>query len=49
MTLDINVSFLAPTRQGNLTAIAEIIQLRAPPLWLVNIQDNNLVAPQLLL
>ena len=27
MTLDINVSFLAPSRQGKLVAIAEVLQL----------------------
>ena len=46
MTLDINVSFLAPTRQGNLTAFAEIIQLGGSTAFMASrlIQDNNLVA-----
>ena len=45
MTLDINVSFLAPTRQGNLTAFAEIIQLGGTAFMASRlIQDNNLVA-----
>lgn len=46
MTLDINVSFLAPTRQGNLTAIAEVIQLGGSTAFMASrlIQNNNLVA-----
>lgn len=46
MTLDINVSFLAPTRQGNLKAIAEITQLGGSTAFIASrlIKDNNLVA-----
>ena len=46
MTLDINVSFLAPTKQGKLVASAEVLQLGKSTAFMTSKlkQDGNLVA-----
>ncbi len=46
MTLDINVSFLAPTRQGKLNCIAEVLQLGKSTAFMTSklYQKGNLVA-----
>ena len=46
MTLDINVSFLAPSRTGKLNCIAEVIQLGKSTAFMASklFQDNSLVA-----
>ena len=46
MTLDINVSFLAPTRQGKLVASAEVLQLGKSTAFMTSKlkQEGNLVA-----
>lgn len=46
MTLDINVSFLAPSRQGKLTAIAEVLQLGKSTAFMTSklYQQGKLVA-----
>ena len=46
MTLDINVSFLAPSRPGKLTAIAEVLQLGKSTAFMTSklYQEGNLVA-----
>ena len=46
MTLDINVSFLAPTRQGKLNCIAEVLQLGKSTAFMTSklYQESILVA-----
>jgi len=46
MTLDINVSFLAPTRQGKLNCIAEVLQLGKSTAFMTSklYQEDGLVA-----
>ena len=46
MTLDINVSFLAPSRPGKLNCVAEVIQLGKSTAFMASklYQDNSLVA-----
>ena len=46
MTLDINVSFLAPTRQGKLNCIAEVLQLGKSTAFMTSklYQESVLVA-----
>ena len=46
MTLDINVSFLAPTRQGKLNCIAEVLQLGKSTAFMTSklYQEGALVA-----
>ena len=46
MTLDINVSFLAPTRQGKLNCIAEVLQLGKSTAFMTSklYQEDILVA-----
>ena len=46
MTLDINVSFLAPTRQGKLVAVAEVLQLGKSTAFMTSklYQEDTLVA-----
>ena len=46
MTLDINVSFLAPSRTGKLNCTAEVIQLGKSTAFMSSklFQDNSLVA-----
>ncbi len=46
MTLDINVSFLAPTRQGKLNCIAEVLQLGKSTAFMTSklYQKGDLVA-----
>ena len=46
MTLDINVSFLAPSKTGKLNCIAEVIQLGKSTAFMASklYQDNSLVA-----
>ena len=46
MTLDINVSFLAPSRTGKLICTAEVIQLGKSTAFMASklFQDNSLVA-----
>ena len=46
MTLDINVSFLAPSRTGKLNCTAEVIQLGKSTAFMASklYQDNSLVA-----
>jgi uncharacterized protein (TIGR00369 family) len=46
MTLDINVSFLAPTRQGKLNCIAEVLQLGKSTAFMTSklYQKGGLVA-----
>ena len=46
MTLDLNVSFLAPTRQGKLIAKAEVVQLGKSTAFMSSklYQDEKLVA-----
>ena len=46
MTLDINVSFLAPSRTGKLNCTAEVIQLGKSTAFMASklFQDNSLVA-----
>ena len=46
MTLDLNVSFLAPTRQGKLNCIAEVLQLGKSTAFMTSklYQQDNLVA-----
>ena len=46
MTLDINVSFLAPTRQGKLNCIAEVLQLGKSTAFMTSklYQEDVLVA-----
>ena len=46
MTLDINVSFLAPTRQGKLVASAEVLQLGKSTAFMISKlkQEGTLVA-----
>lgn len=46
MTLDINVSFLLPTRQGKLVAVAEVVQLGRTTAFMASklFQDKALVA-----
>ena len=46
MTLDINVSFLAPSRTGKLNCTAEVIQLGKSTAFMASklYQDNTLVA-----
>ena len=46
MTLDINVSFLAPTRQGKLLATAEVLQLGKSTAFMMSKlhQEDRLVA-----
>ena len=46
MTLDINVSFLAPSKPGKLNCIAEVIQLRKSTAFMASklYQDNSMVA-----
>ena len=46
MTLDLNVSFLAPTRQGKLNCIAEVLQLGKSTAFMTSklYQQDKLVA-----
>ena len=46
MTLDLNVSFLAPSRQGKLRAIAEVLQLGKSTAFMASklYQEETLVA-----
>ena len=46
MTLDINVSFLSPARQGKLVAVAEVLQLGKSTAFMTSKlhQEGNLVA-----
>ena len=46
MTLDLNVSFLAPSRQGKLRAIAEVLQLGKSTAFMTSklYQEETLVA-----
>ena len=46
MTLDLNVSFLAPTRQGKLNCIAEVLQLGKSTAFMISklYQQDKLVA-----
>ena len=46
MTLDLNVSFLAPSRQGKLRAIAEVLQLGKSTAFMTSqlFQEETLVA-----
>ena len=46
MTLDINVSFLAPSKPGKLNCIAEVVQLGKSTAFMASklYQDNTLVA-----
>ena len=46
MTLDINVSFLAPSKTGKLICIAEVVQLGKSTAFMASklYQDNSLVA-----
>ena len=46
MTLDINVSFLAPSKPGKLNCIAEVVQLGKSTAFMASklYQDNSLVA-----
>ena len=46
MTLDLNVSFLAPTRQGKLNCIAEVLQLGKSTAFMASklYQQDKLVA-----
>ena len=46
MTLDINVSFLAPSKPGRLNCIAEVVQLGKSTAFMASklYQDNSLVA-----
>ena len=46
MTLDLNVSFLAPTRQGQLNCIAEVLQLGKSTAFMTSklYQQDKLVA-----
>ena len=46
MTLDINVSFLAPSKTGKLNCIAEVVQLGKSTAFMASklYQDNSLVA-----
>ena len=46
MTLDINVSFLAPSKPGKLNGIAEVVQLGKSTAFMSSklFQDNSLVA-----
>ena len=46
MTLDLNVSFLAPSRQGKLIAIAEVMQLGKSTAFMTSklYQEDTLVA-----
>ena len=46
MTLDLNVSFLAPSRQGKLIAIAEVLQLGKSTAFMTSklYQEETLVA-----
>jgi len=46
MTLDINVSFLAPSRTGKLNCTAEVVQLGKSTAFMASklYQDNSLVA-----
>ena len=46
MTLDINVSFLAPSRPGKLNCIAEVVQLGKSTAFMASklYQDSSLVA-----
>ena len=46
MTLDLNVSFLAPTRQGKLNCIAEVLQLGKSTAFMTSklYQEDTLVA-----
>tara|TARA_Y100001970_G_scaffold256525_1_gene334306 strand:+ start:102 stop:524 length:423 start_codon:yes stop_codon:yes gene_type:complete len=46
MTLDINVSFLAPSKPGKLNCIAEVVQLGKSTAFMSSklFQDNSLVA-----
>ena len=45
LTLDINVSFLAPTRQGKLTATAEVLQLgRSTAFMTSNLQQKGILS-----
>ena len=46
MTLDLNVSFLAPTRQGKLNCIAEVLQLGKSAAFMTSklYQQDKLVA-----
>ena len=46
MTLDLNVSFLAPTRQGKLNCIAEVLQLGKSTAFMTSklFQQDKLVA-----
>ena len=46
MTLDLNVSFLAPTRQGKLNCIAEVLQLGKSTAFMTSklFQEGKMVA-----
>ena len=46
MTLDINVSFLAPSKPGKLNCVAEVVQLGKSTAFMASklYQDNSLVA-----
>ena len=46
MTLDINVSFLAPSKPGKLNCVAEVVQLGKSTAFMASklYQDNTLVA-----